>query len=97
MADEIAASIGWPPGNPFQQEVGFANLAVGALGLLAFRFRDSFWLATIIAGSIFLVSAGIGHIYHIYHIYHIVVDSNLSPNNAGMILVSDIACPPPSS
>jgi len=80
-ADAIAASIGWPAGNPFQQEVAVAN------GLLAFRFRDSFWLATIVAGSIFYIGAGIGHVYEI------VARGNLAPNNAGMVLVYDLVFP----
>ena len=40
FADDVAATIGWPQGNPFQTEVGFANLAIGMLGfrvLLAVR------------------------------------------------------------
>ena len=86
-ADAIAASIGWPAGNPFQQEVAVANLAVASLGLLAFRFRDSFWLATIVAGSIFYIGAGIGHVYEI------VARGNLAPNNAGMVLVYDLVFP----
>jgi hypothetical protein len=28
ISDSVAESIGWPTGNPFQLEVGFANLAV---------------------------------------------------------------------
>jgi len=87
MADEIAASIGWPAGNPFQQEVAFANLAIASLGLLAFRFRDSFWLAAIVAGSVFYIGAGLGHLHQIY------TYGNLAPNNAGMVLVYDLAFP----
>lgn len=87
MADEIAASIGWPAGNPFQQEVAFANLAIGSLGLLAFRFRDSFWLAASVAGSVFYIGAGLGHLHQIY------TYGNLAPNNAGMVLVYDLAFP----
>ena len=30
--DPIAESIGWPKGNPFQWEVGLANLSYGVLG-----------------------------------------------------------------
>jgi hypothetical protein len=33
ISDSVAESIGWPTGNPFQLEVGFANLAVGILGI----------------------------------------------------------------
>ena len=35
LSDTVAQSIGWPKGNPFQLEVGFANLAVGILGIVA--------------------------------------------------------------
>ena len=44
-ADEIARSIGWPTGNPFQFEVAVANLAFGVLGLLSLKFRDGSWTA----------------------------------------------------
>src|SRR5215207_6591762 len=33
ISDSVAESIGWPTGNPFQLEVGFANLAIGILGI----------------------------------------------------------------
>jgi Family of unknown function (DUF6790) len=36
----VAESIGWPAGNPFQLEVGVANLAVGILGIVAMGRRD---------------------------------------------------------
>jgi hypothetical protein len=35
ISDPVAESIGWPTGNPFQLEVGVANLAVGILGIVA--------------------------------------------------------------
>ena len=35
ISDSVAESIGWPTGNPFQLEVGFANLAIGILGIIA--------------------------------------------------------------
>jgi hypothetical protein len=40
LADEVAESIGWPAGSPFQREVAFANLALGVLGVLAMNRRD---------------------------------------------------------
>ena len=40
FADEVAASIGWAAGSPFQLEVGFANLAIGVLGAATFWRRD---------------------------------------------------------
>ena len=43
-ADEVAASIGWPSGNPFQTEVAVANLAIGTLGILSYWIRATFGL-----------------------------------------------------
>lgn len=87
FADEVARSIGWPVGNPFQQEVGLANLAFGILGLLCYKFRDNFWLATVIGWFIFMVGAGIGHIYQA------MVHADYSPNNVGPILIYDLVFP----
>ena len=46
FADDVAASIGWPAGNPFQTEVGFANLAIGMIGFACF-WRYDFWLPAV--------------------------------------------------
>jgi cell shape-determining protein MreD len=87
FADRAAASIGWPAGNPFQTEVGIANLAFGVVGTLCYWFRDQFWLATIIVTSVFQLGAAVGHIRQI------IVANNWSPNNAGPALWADIAFP----
>lgn len=81
----VAQSTGWA-NSPFLREVGFANLSYAILGLLAVRFR-SFWAPTIIAYSIFMWGAAIGHIYEIQQ------TSNLSPGNAGIVLYLDILMP----
>ena len=52
ISDEIADSIGWPTGSPFQLEVGFANLAIGILGAVAAGRRDGFREATVIAVTV---------------------------------------------
>ena len=86
-ADEIARSIGWPTGNPFQFEVAVANLAFGVLGLLCLKFRDGFWTATILGYGVFLEGAAYGHIRDILEA------GNWSINNAGPILVIDMFFP----
>jgi hypothetical protein len=86
-ADEIARSIGWPTGNPFQFEVAVANLAFGVLGLLCLKFRDGFWTATILGYGVFLEGAAYGHIRDI------LKAGNWSINNAGPILVVDVFFP----
>jgi hypothetical protein len=62
LADEVADSIGWPAGSPFQLEVAFANLALGILGVLAMNRRDGFRDATVIAVTIFAGGATITHV-----------------------------------
>lgn len=88
FADQVANSIGWPAGNPFQQEVALANLAIGVLGLISFRVTGSFRIATIIAYSIFIFGAGVGHIWQI------ISAGNMAVNNAGPILWIDLLLPP---
>lgn len=62
FANEVAAMIGWPAGNPFQFEVGFNDGAWGLLGILSIIFRGYFWLATGLGWSFFLLGAAYGHI-----------------------------------
>lgn len=85
-ADQLAESIGWPAGNPFQMEVAFANLAIGVLGALCF-FRRDVWLPYLIASTIFAWGAGFTHIVDM------VNHGNFAPNNAGPILWADFLIP----
>ncbi len=48
FAEQVAESIGWPAGNPFQTEVAVANLAIGTLGILCYWIRGNFWAAAVI-------------------------------------------------
>jgi hypothetical protein len=87
FAAQVAESIGWPPGNPFQTEVALTNLAFGILGFLSVRITGSFRLATIIGFTIFMVGAGIGHIYQ-YAVF-----SDTAPDNIGIPLYLDFIIP----
>jgi hypothetical protein len=87
IADTVAESIGWPTGSPFQFEVGIANLAIGVIGLLCFRFRDNFWLCTIIANGVFLCGDGIGHVRQM------IASANFAPFNTGITLYWDLGFP----
>jgi hypothetical protein len=88
LADQVAESIGWPTGSPFQREVGMWDAALGIVGLLCLRFRDTgFWTATVLIAGIFSVSAGTGHVYEM------VVNGNYSPNNAGPVMYMDLLYP----
>ena len=58
---DVAESIGYAPGM-FQWEVAFADLAFGALALLAIRFRDRWLTAAVVGVSIFYLGAAAGHL-----------------------------------
>jgi hypothetical protein len=83
-ADDVARSIGWPPGSPFQWEVGVADLGWGVLGVMCPAYGRGFWLATIIVSSIFLIGAAVGHVKQM------VVAKNFAPGNAGAVFVADV-------
>jgi len=86
--DQVAASIGWPPGNPFQREVGLWDFSIGLVGLLCLKYRSiGFWSATVIAFGIFSIGAGIGHVYEL------VVHGDVSINNAGPVMYVDLLYP----
>jgi len=87
FADRMAASLGWPAGNPFQSLVAVANLSVGVLGILSYWIRGNFWVATVIGFSIWWLGAGA------VHIKDIVVSANYAPNNAGATPYMDILVP----
>ncbi len=63
-------------GSPFQQEMGFANLALGALGLVAAGRRDGFREATVIAVAVVGVGATV------VHVIDIVQEGNLAAGNS---------------
>jgi 4-amino-4-deoxy-L-arabinose transferase-like glycosyltransferase len=75
ISDSVAESIGWPTGNPFQLEVGFANLAIGILGIIAMGRRDGFREATVIAVTVFGVGATVVHVSDTFE------TGNLAPGN----------------
>ncbi len=86
-ADEVAESIGWPTGNPFQTEVAVANLAIGTLGILCYWIRGNFWTAAVIATSIWLLGAAA------IHVREMVDAANYNPGNAGIVFYMAIIGP----
>jgi hypothetical protein len=87
-ADQVAASIGWAAGSPFQFEVAMANLAFGILGILCVFFKGGFRLATGIGYAVFLFGAAF------VHIRETITTGNDAVNNAGPVLyIGDIAIP----
>src|SRR5262245_23809649 len=60
--DQSARQIGWPTGSPFQFEVGFHDGAWGLLGFLCIWIGGTFWLATGLGWSFFMLGATYGHV-----------------------------------
>ena len=87
VPDQIAGFIGWEPGSPFQVELGFASLGTSLLGILCIWIRGWFWLAPVVARSVFLLGAAY------VHIIDIIERENLAAGNARAILFYDIAIP----
>lgn len=81
MSDAVAASVGWPAGSPFQQELAFYALGTGVVGLMTPWWRGRFWVAAAVAPSIFVYGAAFTHIQE-----H-VVNGNASPANWGAAAV----------
>jgi hypothetical protein len=86
-ADDVARSIGWPPGSPFQWEVGVADLGWGVLGVMSPTRGRDFWLATIVVASIFLLGAAAGHVKQM------ILAKNFAPGNAGAVFAADVLVP----
>jgi len=75
LSDVVAEAVGWGAGSPFQLEMGFANLALGVLGLVAAGRRDGFREATVVAVTVIGVGATI------VHLIDIARTGNLAPGN----------------
>lgn len=84
--EKSAAYLNWPY-SPFVRELGYCNVAFGILGLLCLIVGGTWWAATGIGYSIFLLCAA-GE-----HIYDMVKNHNYSLGNAGPTLWSDIIIP----
>jgi hypothetical protein len=75
LSDLVAEAVGWPTGSPFQLEMGYANLLIGVLGLMAVGRRGDFRTAAIMATTII----GVGATF--VHLQDIVAHGNLAPGN----------------
>ena len=82
---DIAESIGYAP-SMFQWEVGFGDLALCALGIGSYWFRDRWMTAGVVALAISYGGDAIGHVMQY------VGDNNTATNNSWAI-PSDIAQP----
>jgi len=87
MPDEVARSIGWPTGSPFQRENAFGDLGVGVLGVLCIWKRGNFWDAAAIMSAILFFGDAYGHVFEW------VAHHDTAPNNIGAPLYADIIVP----
>ncbi|MGB4779516.1 DUF6790 family protein [Microbacterium sp.] len=88
FGDMAAASIGWE-NNGFQAEVGYASIGMGLVALIAFpeRMPYSLKFAALVTPATFLWGAAGAHISSI------IEADNFAPNNAGVILYTDLLIP----
>jgi hypothetical protein len=83
-----AREIGFTNGDGgFQTEVGFADLAIGVLGVLCARFRDGFLLAAVTAVSISYLGDAYGHLHQA------AIHDNHARDNTGLVLWPDFIAP----
>lgn len=87
LSDNVASSIGWDEGSPFQLELAFYHLGIGLAGLMCIWYRDSLWAGVVVVKSVFLYGAAY------VHISDILVNQNFSQSNTGAVLVGDIVFP----
>jgi hypothetical protein len=81
-----AAFIGWAD-SPFQVEVGTASLGFSVAGFIAAFASYDRRLVAVVAPSVFMLGAAVGHIYQM------VAAHNFAPGNAGIIFYLDIILP----
>lgn len=81
----ISQTIGFDK-SPYELEVGFADLAMGIVALLASGHGPDFALAVILISAIFRVGCGIGHIRSM------IRGRNFAIDNTAILLI-DFAVP----
>lgn len=79
-SDQVAAAIGYAP-SMFQWEIGWADIALGVLGVLCVRrsHRSDWTNATLVALTVSFYGDGIGHVMQL------VGHGNLAPDNVWAI------------
>jgi hypothetical protein len=85
-SEEVAASIGWST-NPFQIEIGYANLGLGLAGVVTPWLGVGGAWAVACFYAPFTLGAAAGHIREL------CAKGNVAPNNAGPILWIDVLAP----
>jgi nitrate/nitrite transporter NarK len=85
---DTAKNIGFTNGDGgFQTEVGFADLALGVVGIMCIWFRDRFLLAAVVVLSIMYLGDAYGHLHQMW------VNDNHARDNTGLVLWADFIQP----
>jgi hypothetical protein len=88
MSDQVASSIGWTTGSPFQLELAFYHLASGLVGLHCLWIRDRYWIAAGSIPALFALGAGM------IHVQDFLASGNAAPGNWGpSVLVGNFLIP----
>jgi hypothetical protein len=88
MSDQVARSIGWAMGSPFQQELAFYHLGMGVVALLCLWIRDRYWIAAAATPSLFAIGAGV------VHLQDFLIRGNTAPANWGAsVLIGNLVIP----
>ena len=87
MSDIVAKSIGWETGSHFQIELAFFHLGVGIAALGSIWFRKNLVEGIAVIRIVFLLGAAY------VHLKDIIVNSNFSPSNTGVVLAGDLLIP----
>lgn len=77
---KISQSIGFEK-SPFELEVGFAGLSFGIVALIAGHFSTEYWLAIILASSLYRIGCGIGHVRSM------IISKNFAINNTAILFI----------
>jgi hypothetical protein len=88
MSDQVAGSIGWATGSPFQHELAFYHLGMGVVALLCIWIRDRYWIAAAVTPALFAMGAGV------VHLQDFAVRGNTAPANWGAgVLIGNLVIP----
>lgn len=88
MSDQVARSIGWATGSPFQHELAFYHLGMGIVALMCLWIRDRYWVAAAVTPALFALGAGV------VHLQDFLARGNAAPANWGAnVLIGNVVIP----
>lgn len=64
--DELAASLGFAVGNPFQIFFGYGYIGMALIAVLSLRYRGTYLIAPAVVWSVFFAGATLIHVAHLH-------------------------------